>query len=51
MGTKGTKVEKALKTILEEYDNVVSQRAHDIGNCQKIEHIIRLLDEISVVGK
>ena len=31
-GIEGTKVEKALKTILEEYDDVVLQRAHDIGN-------------------
>ena len=32
-GTKGTEVEQALKAILEEFDNVVSQEAHDIGNC------------------
>ncbi len=25
--------EKAFKIILEEYDDVVSQESHDIGNC------------------
>jgi len=28
-----TEVEKALKIILEEYNDIVSQKAHDIGNC------------------
>jgi len=42
---------KALKTILEEYDDVVSQRAHDIENCWIIEYAIRLLNEIPVVEK
>jgi len=32
-GIEGTEVEQALKIILEEYDNVVSWRAHDIKNC------------------
>ncbi len=50
-GTEGTEVEQALKMILEEYDDVVSQGAHDIGNCRTIEHAIRLIDETSVVGK
>jgi len=50
-GIEGTKIEKALKVILEEYDDVVSREAHDIGNCRTIEHAIRLLDEIPVVGK
>src|SRR6266498_101793 len=50
-GTEGTEVEQILKIILEEYDDVVSQEAHDIGNCQTIEHAIRLLDETPVVGK
>ena len=49
--TEGTEVEQALKIILEEYDDVVSWKAHDIGNCQTIEHAIRLLDETPVVGK
>ena len=44
-GIEGIEVEKALKTILEKYDNVVSQKAHDIRNCQTIKHAIRLLDE------
>ena len=33
IGIEGTEVKKTFKTILEEYDNVVSQRSHDIGNC------------------
>ena len=47
----GTEVEQALKVILEEYDDVVSRGAHDIGNCRTIEHAIRLMDETPVVGK
>ena len=31
--TEGTEIEKALKIILEEYDDIVFQRAHDIENC------------------
>ncbi len=31
--TEETEVKQALKTILEEYDDIVSQRVHDIGNC------------------
>ncbi len=50
-GTEGTEVEQALKIILEEYDDVVSQGAHNIRNCRTIEHAIRLMDEILVVGK
>ncbi len=50
-GMEGIEVEKVLKIILEEYDDVVSQRAHNIENCQTIEHIIRLLDETLVVEK
>src|SRR6266540_3908956 len=50
-GTEGTAVEQTLKAILEEYDDVVSRGAHDIGNCQTIEHAIRLMDETPVVGK
>src|SRR6266542_6592878 len=50
-GTEGTEVKKALKIILEEYDDVVSRRAHDIGNCQTIEHVIRLLDKTPVMEK
>src|SRR6266540_1321238 len=50
-GTEGTEVEQALKIILEKFDDVVSQEAHDIGNCRTIEYAIRLLDETPVVGK
>jgi len=48
---EGIEVEQALKIILEEYDDVVSRGTHDIGNCRTIEHVIRLMDETSVVGK
>ncbi len=48
---EGTEVKKTFKTILEEYDDVVSREAHDIENCQTIEHAIRLLDETLIVGK
>ncbi len=50
-GTERIEVEQALKVILEEYDDIVSQEAHDIGNCRTIEHAIRLIDETPVVGK
>ncbi len=50
-GTEGTKVEQALKTILKEFEDVVSRGTHDIGNCRTIEYAIRLMDETSVVGK
>ncbi len=50
-GTEETEVEQALKIILEKFDDVVSRGAHDIGNCRTIEYVIRLLDEIPVVGK
>ncbi len=49
--TEGTEVEQILKIILEEFDDVVSQGAHDIENCRTIKHAIRLMDETSVVGK
>ena len=51
IGTEGTEVEKVLKTILKEYDDVVFRGAYDIGNCRIIEYIIRLLNETPVVGK
>ena len=50
-GIEGTEVEQTLKTILEEYDDVVSRGAHDIGNCRTIEYAIRLMDETPVVRK
>ncbi len=37
--------------IFEEFDDIVSREAHNIGNCQTIEHAIRLMDETPVVGK
>ncbi len=51
IGMGGTEVEKTLKVILEEYDDIVSQGAHDIENCWTIKHVIRLLDKTLVVGK
>ncbi len=50
-GTEGTEVEQALKMIFEEFDDMVSWGAHDIGNCRTIEHAIRLMDETPVMGK
>ncbi len=50
-GMEKTEVEKALKIILEEYDDIVSREVHNIGNCWTIEHVIRLLDETPVVKK
>ncbi len=32
-GIEGIEVERALKTILKEYDDIVSQGAHNIRNC------------------
>ena len=49
--TEETEVEQVLKIILEEYDDVVSRGAHDIGNYRTIEHTIRLLDKTPVMGK
>ncbi len=50
-GMKETEVKKTLKDILEEYDNIVFWEAHDIENCQTIEHAIKLLDKTLVVNK
>src|SRR6266542_287405 len=40
-----------VQKILEEYDDIVSKGAHDIRNCTSVEHIIRLISEVPVVGK
>src|SRR6266498_3303816 len=40
-----------VQKILKEYDDIVSKRAHDIGNCTSVEHAIRLISEVPVVGK
>ena len=50
-GTKGTEVKKAFKIILEEYNNMILREIYDIENCWMIEHAIKLLNEILVVGK
>ncbi len=44
-GMEGIEVEKVFRVILEEYDDVVSQKVYNIENYQTIEHVIRLLDE------
>ena len=44
-------IERVLKTILKKYDNIISRRANDIGNCKIIEHVIRLLNETPIVSK
>ncbi len=44
-------MEQALKKILEEYNDIVSRRAHNIGNCRTIEYAIRLINKTPVVGK
>ncbi len=51
MRTEETEVEQTLKIILEEYDDVISRGAYNIRNCWTIEHAIKLLDKIPVVGK
>src|SRR6266540_3646466 len=40
-----------LQKILQEYYDIVSKGAHDIGNCTSVEHAIRLVSEVPVVGK
>ena len=51
IGKEETEVEKTFKAILEKYDDVVSQGAHDIRNCWTIEYAIRLLNKTLVVKK
>ncbi len=50
-GIKKIEIERALKNILEKYDNIILKGAYDIENCQTIEHAIRLLNKTPVVGK
>src|SRR6266498_3548839 len=40
-----------VQKILQEYDDIVSKGTHDIGNCTSVEHAIRLISEVPVVGK
>src|SRR5688572_13956943 len=40
-----SEIDQAVKTIIEEFDDVVSKGPHDIGNCITIEHAIRLNNE------
>ncbi len=40
-----------VQKILHEYENIVSKGAHDIGNCTSVEHAIRLISEVPVIGK
>ncbi len=46
--TEETEVKQALKIILEEYDDVVSRGAHDIGNCWTIEYTISKISSLTV---
>ena len=40
-----------VQQILYEYDDIVSKGAHDIRNCTSVEHAIRLVSKVPVVGK
>ncbi len=51
IGMKEIKVERILKIILEEYDDVISRRIHNIENCRIIKYAIRFLDKTSIVDK
>ena len=42
---------KEVQEILQEYDDIVSKGAHDIGNCTSVEHAIRLVSEVPVVRR
>jgi len=48
---EGTEVKRVLKNILEKYNDIISQKAYNIENCQIIKYIIRLLDKTPVMGK
>src|SRR6266498_5937618 len=40
-----------VQKILYEYDDIVSKGTHNIRNCTSVEHAIRLVNEVSVMGK
>src|SRR6266542_1212479 len=40
-----------IQKIFEEYDDIISKGEHEIGNCTSVEHAIRLVSEVPVVGK
>ena len=42
---------KEVQQILNEFDEIVSKGSHNIRNCLTIEHTIRLMMDVSVVGK
>src|SRR6266498_80967 len=44
-------IKEMLDEILNEYNNVVSKKSHDIGNCKLIKHDIRLNDERPIKWK
>src|SRR6266498_5528323 len=46
-----THVKEMLDEILNEYDDIVSKRPHDIGNCKFVKHDIRLNDERPIKQK
>src|ERR1044072_4588056 len=39
-------IEKEVEELLREYQDIVSKGDHDIGNCDIVEHAIRLTDDI-----
>jgi len=46
-----THIKEMLDKILNEYDNVVSKRFHDIENCKLVKYDIRLNDERPIKRK
>ena len=39
-------MEEEIEELLREYQDIVSKGDHDIGNCNIVEHAIRLTDDI-----
>ncbi len=48
---KRIEIERILKQILKNYNDIIFRKLYDIENCIIIEYVIRLLDEILVVEK
>src|ERR1044071_8958758 len=43
--------QKEIDEILNEFQDIISKRDHDIGNCNLIEYAIRLTDNIPTICK